>query len=83
MIIIILASFTILGIFLTLLCWCLKKDILTLIFFGIVMGLFISTMFVNISTTAKPTAMDVYQNKTTLEYTIRDGEIVDSVVVYK
>ena len=30
-----------------------------------------------------PTALDVYQNKTTLEYTIRDGEIVDSVVVYK
>jgi hypothetical protein len=27
--------------------------------------------------------MDVYQGKTTLEYTIRDGEIVDSVVVFK
>ena len=30
-----------------------------------------------------PTAMDVYQGKTTLEYTIRDGEIIDSVVVFK
>lgn len=30
-----------------------------------------------------PQAMDVYQGKTTLEYTIRDGEIVDSVVVFK
>lgn len=31
----------------------------------------------------KPTALDVYQGKTTLEYTIRDGEIMDSVVVFK
>ena len=30
-----------------------------------------------------PTALDVYQGKTTLEYTIRDGEIIDSVVVFK
>lgn len=30
-----------------------------------------------------PSALDVYQNKTTLEYTIRDGEVVDSVVVFK
>lgn len=30
-----------------------------------------------------PSSIDVYQNKTTLEYTIRDGEIVDSVVVFK
>jgi hypothetical protein len=27
--------------------------------------------------------MDVYQGKTTLEYTIRDGEVIDSVVVWK
>lgn len=31
----------------------------------------------------KPKAMDVYQDKTTLEYTIRDGEVIDSVVVFK
>lgn len=30
-----------------------------------------------------PNAMDVYQGKTTLEYTIRDGVKVDSVVVFK
>lgn len=30
-----------------------------------------------------PQAIDVYQGKTTLEYTIRDGEIIDSVVVFK
>lgn len=30
-----------------------------------------------------PKAIDVYQGKTTLEYTIRDGEVIDSVVVFK
>lgn len=31
----------------------------------------------------KPEAMDVYQGKTTLEYKVVDGEIVDSCVVWK
>ena len=31
----------------------------------------------------KPSAIDVYQGKTTIEYTIRDGVKVDSVVVFK
>lgn len=31
----------------------------------------------------KPTPMDVYQGKTTLEYTIRDNVKIDSVVVWK
>ena len=30
-----------------------------------------------------PTAMDVYQGKTTLEYTVIDGVKVDSTVVWK
>lgn len=30
-----------------------------------------------------PSAMDVYQGKTTLEITYRDGVAIDSVVVYK
>lgn len=30
-----------------------------------------------------PTAMDVYQGKTTLQYTIVDGVTIDSVVVFK
>ena len=33
--------------------------------------------------TSKPTAMDVYQVKTTLEITYKDGVPVDSVVVWK
>ena len=32
---------------------------------------------------SRPKAMDVYQGKTTIEYTIRDGVKVDSVVVFK
>ena len=31
----------------------------------------------------EPKAIEVYQGKTTLEYTVRDGVKVDSVVVYK
>lgn len=31
----------------------------------------------------RPKAMDVYQGKTTLEYTIIDGVKVDSIVVFK
>ena len=31
----------------------------------------------------QPTAMDVYQNKTTLEYKVVDGVKLDSVVVFK
>ena len=30
-----------------------------------------------------PTAMDVYQGKTTIEYTVRDGIKVDSIIVWK
>lgn len=37
----------------------------------------------NIIAEPKPKAMDVYQGKTTLEYTIRDGVKIDSVVVFK
>lgn len=37
----------------------------------------------NIIAEPKPKAMDVYQGKTTIEYTIRDGVKTDSVVVWK
>lgn len=40
-------------------------------------------MIIDITEEPKPTPMDVYQGKTTLEYTIRDGIKVDSVVVWK
>lgn len=58
--------------------------------FGIFCGGLITALFVlemvciceSISE-SYPKAMDVYQGKTTLEYTIRDSVKVDSVVVWK
>ena len=44
---------------------------------------FIGWMGYNIGTSGKPTAMDVYQGKTTLEITYKDDIPVDSVVVFK
>ena len=58
--------------------------------FGICCGLCLATGFVieiiyiNESIyEPHPKAMDVYQGKTTIKYTIRDGIKVDSVVVFK
>lgn len=31
----------------------------------------------------QPKAIEVYQGKTTLEYTVKDGVVIDSAVVYK
>ena len=31
----------------------------------------------------EPTALDVYQGKTTLKYIYQDGYMIDSVVIYK
>lgn len=58
--------------------------------FGVFCGLSIAALFIleimcicgSISEPS-PEAMDVYQGKTTLEYTIRDGVKVDSIVVFK
>jgi len=57
---------------------------------GLFFGVLISILFAievgivsDIIAEPKPKAMDVYQGKTTLEYTIRDGEVIDSVVVWK
>jgi hypothetical protein len=56
------------------------------IFFGIWLVICVVIeigIIIDITKESKPTPMDVYQGKTTLEYTIRDGEIIDSVVVFK
>lgn len=54
------------------------------------MGFLLSFFFVlevilvgNIIKDPQPTAMDVYQGKTTLEYTIKDSVKIDSIVVFK
>lgn len=56
--------------------------------FGIVISLclFIVFIFILVQIIIQeqtPTAMDVYQGKTTLEITYKDGVPVDSVVVWK
>jgi hypothetical protein len=48
--------------------------------FCIILGCFMLLIGI---THNSPTAMDVYQNKTTLEITYRNGVPVDSVVVFK
>lgn len=51
--------------------------------FGVLGGYIISGAVLMLSSDSKPTAMDVYQGKTTLEITYKDGVPVDSVVVFK
>lgn len=61
-------------------------DMDTGVFFGVLVTIFcvIEIGIVSIiKEESKPTPMDVYQGKTILEYTIRDGEVIDSVVVWK
>ena len=50
-------------------------------FLGIVLGAF--SMAITMSFSKEPRAIDVYQGKTTLKYTIVDGVVTDSVVVFK
>lgn len=52
---------------------------------GIITALFVLEMVCICESVSKPrpTAMDVYQDKTTLKYTIVDSIKVDSVVVWK
>lgn len=53
------------------------------VFLGWCAGIFVMLSIAVLSEIDNIAPMDVYQGKTTLEYTIRDGEIVDSVVVWK
>lgn len=57
---------------------------------GIVFGIIFSIVFLvevlllsSVLETPTPTAMDVHQGKTTIEYKIVDGEKTDSVIVFK
>ena len=57
---------------------------------GATMGAILSLCFIievilltNVFETPSPTAMDVYQGKTTLEITYKDSVAIDSVVVWK
>ena len=46
---------------------------------GVLVGFIISVLTI----TGKPTAIDVYKGKTTLEITYRDSIPIDTVVVFK
>lgn len=45
--------------------------------------LLIIILFIAVGIDSKPTALDVYQGKTTLEITYKDSIPIDSVVVFK
>ncbi len=51
--------------------------------FGVIGAYIVSGAVIMLSGGEKPTAMDVYQGKTTLEITYKDGVPIDSVVVFK
>ena len=56
------------------------------IFFSVCAGVIIILcvhVMVNLIEVPKPSAIDVYNNKTTLEITYRDSVAIDTVVVYK
>ena len=50
---------------------------------SIFITLFITFLSITGLIVEKPTAMDVYKNKTTLKYTVVDGIKQDSVVIFK
>ena len=62
-------------------CEVVKGLIIGLVVFMIAVGL--TWMIYGSPLENKPTAMDVYQGKTTLEITYKDTIAIDSVVVFK
>jgi membrane-bound ClpP family serine protease len=63
---------------------CLYTDAYGFAFlFGIIGAYLLSGGIMMRQENCKPTAIDVYQGKTTLEITYKDGVPVDSVVVFK
>ena len=64
--------------------FCDDDNVDTLILFNMISMVFINIWIIlAIVYMNRPTAMDVYQGKTTLEITYKDGVPVDSVVVWK
>ena len=56
----------------------------SMVVMGILIIVFEGILFFGaIETLHQPTAMDVYQRKTELMYTVKGSEVVDSVVVFK
>jgi len=53
------------------------------IYIGTLLACLGAILFATSNYESKPSAMDVYQGKTTLEITYKDGVPVDSTVVFK
>lgn len=53
------------------------------IYFGTLLACVGTSLIVESTYKENPSAMDVYQGKTTLEITYKDGVAIDSVVVFK
>lgn len=53
------------------------------VYFGTILACVGSMLVVTSRYEPNPSAMDVYQGKTTLEITYKDGVAIDSVVVFK
>ena len=58
-------------------------DDLALFFVGFIIGVILGVIVLFCSMSDDPTAMDVYQGKTTLEYVVVDGQVTDSTVIWK
>lgn len=58
-------------------------DNVTILTAVIVLGIFILSLFAKHNLENVPTAMDVYQNKTMLEYKVVGDIKIDSCVIYK
>lgn len=55
------------------------EDFMLGFLFGGIIGILLYGWLISMT----PSALDVYQNKTTLEYKIVDSVVVDSIVVFK
>ena len=54
-----------------------------LFFLGLIIGGILGIIIHLCIISEDPTAMDVYQGKTTLEYVVVDGQVTDSTVIWK
>ena len=75
--------FILLIIFIIVSCISYKEKALLPFIVGCWLGMVVMFAIMSDILTKTVTAMDVYQGKTTIEYIIEDGEIIDSVVVFK
>lgn len=55
------------------------EDFMIGLFIGSLFGIFVHSFIMS----SQPSAMDVYQHKTTLQYKMNDSVKIDSIVVYK